>query len=91
MDRKIPFYFLESESFHNDDTYDTLNEPKHENATEVTFLSLTGKKKKKISGQQNCLCLRLSVFIFPAAAPAYEAQEKDANITMDTPVKNGNK
>lgn len=47
MNIKIPFYFLESESFHNDDTYDTLNEPKHESVTEVTFLSLKGNNNNK--------------------------------------------
>lgn len=44
---KNTFYFLESESFHNDDTYDTLNEPKHESVTEVTFLSLKGNNNNK--------------------------------------------
>lgn len=42
MGIKIPFYFLESDSFHNDDTYDALNEPKHENVTDATLLLLTG-------------------------------------------------
>lgn len=46
MDIKIPFYFLDPELFHNDDTYDTLNEPKHESVTEAPFLSLTGNKMK---------------------------------------------
>lgn len=64
MDRKIPFYFLESESFHNDDTYDTLNEPKHENATEVTFLSLTGKKTKQNKTDFGTTKLSLSAFIW---------------------------
>lgn len=34
---KIPFYFLESESFHNEDTYDTVNETEHENGTDATL------------------------------------------------------
>lgn len=46
MDIKIPFCFLDPESFHNDDAYDTLNEPKQESVTEAPFLSLTGNKIK---------------------------------------------
>lgn len=37
---------LGSESFHNDDSYDTLNDPKRENVTEATLRSLTGNKAK---------------------------------------------